>query len=96
MIRESRRWCVAAPISAAGVPDDDGRAVLALVGAGQLPMAESAAWDHDWSTVTVTIGADVTETAESRDRVRVFARTRLAQPADDAYLAEIPAAESDY
>jgi hypothetical protein len=47
----------------------------------------------------VTVGAEVAEpgqTRELRDRVRRFTRSRLAQPAADAYLAEIVAAESDY
>jgi hypothetical protein len=36
------------------------------------------------------------ESEQTRDRVRQFARARLAAPADDAFLAEIVAAESDY
>jgi hypothetical protein len=44
----------------------------------------------------VTIGADVVESAETRERVREFARTRLREPGDDAFLAEILAVESDY
>jgi hypothetical protein len=31
-----------------------------------------------------------------RQRVRAFARARLARPGSDAFLAEIVAAESDY
>lgn len=82
--------------AAAGVLDDAGRAVLPLIAAGGLSMTESAAWEQDWSATTVTVGAEVDETTEFRDRVRDFARARLARPADDAYLAEILAAESDY
>jgi hypothetical protein len=44
----------------------------------------------------VTIGADAEESAQTRDRIRDFARSRLASSAADAYLAEILAAESDY
>jgi hypothetical protein len=44
----------------------------------------------------VTIGADVEESADIRQRVRAFARARLTQPGADAFLAEILAAESDY
>jgi hypothetical protein len=86
-------------ISGAGVLDADGRATLALVGAGQEPVTETQAWDHDWSATTVTVGADVDDSedaARTRDRIRVFARSRLAQPGPDAFLAEILAAESDY
>jgi hypothetical protein len=45
---------------------------------------------------TLTIGADTSESEQTRVRVRQFARARLAAPADDAFLAEIVAAESDY
>jgi len=37
-----------------------------------------------------------TETRETRERVRRWARARLDRPADDAFLAEIVAAESEY
>jgi len=33
---------------------------------------------------------------QPRERVRDFARSRLAQPGADAFLAEILAAEADY
>jgi hypothetical protein len=59
-------------------------------------VAESTAWNHDWEDNEVTVGVDVDESPETRLRVRDFARARLAAPADDAYLAEILAAESDY
>jgi hypothetical protein len=38
----------------------------------------------------------VEESAQTRDRVRLFARSRLAAPPADAFLAEILAAEADY
>jgi hypothetical protein len=83
-------------VSGAGVLDAGGRATLPLVDAQQQPMTESAAWDHDWRITTVTIGADVEESRQTRERIRDFARARLAQPAGDAFLAEILAAESAY
>jgi hypothetical protein len=79
-----------------GVLDADGTATLPLVDAQQLPMTETAAWDHDWRTTAVTIGADVRESSQTRERIRDFARARLNQPAGDAFLAEVLAAESDY
>lgn len=45
---------------------------------------------------TLTVGAGGGESAQTRERIRDFARSRLASPAEDAYLAEITAAESDY
>ena len=85
-------------LSAVGVLDDDGRATLPLVGAQQQPVTETQAWDHDWPTTAVTVGADVDsdDAARIRERIRSFARARLAQPGPDAFLAEILAAESDY
>jgi hypothetical protein len=83
--------------SGAGVLDGHGQASFPLVDARQQPVAESAAWNHDWQGTTVTVGAaDVGESAETRARVRDFARRRLTAPAPDAFLAEILAAESDY
>jgi hypothetical protein len=79
-----------------GFLDRAGRATFSLVDAQRRPLTESAAWNHDWQTTTVTVGADVIESAHTRDRVRDFARARLAVPAADAFLAEILAAESDY
>jgi hypothetical protein len=79
-----------------GVLDADGTAVFPLVDAQQHPMTETAAWDHDWRTTTVTIGADVQESPQTRQRIRDFARARLNRPPSDAFLAEILAAESDY
>ncbi|WP_319454313.1 MULTISPECIES: hypothetical protein [unclassified Mycobacterium] len=85
--------------SAAGVLDADGRATLPLFGSDQRPVSETQAWDHDWRSVTVTVGADVVDSAEAaqlRARLRDFARARLARPGEDALLAEVLAAESDY
>ena len=60
-------------------------------------MTESAAWDHDWSATSVIVGAlEATETRDTRERVRRWARARLDRPADDAFLAEILASESAY
>jgi hypothetical protein len=75
-----------------GVLDAQGRAILAV------PITESAAWNHDWSSTAVAVGgsADPGDTREVRDRLRAFARARLAGPAADAFLAEVLAAESDY
>jgi hypothetical protein len=89
----------AGTVSAAGVLDADGRATLPLVGAASAPVTEMQAWDHDWPTTTVTIGADFDDSVEAdevRRRLRDFARGRLARPAQDALLAEVLAAESDY
>lgn len=83
-------------ISGTGALDADGRATLTLSDAGQRPLSESAAWDHDWSAASVLVGAETTETADTRERVRRWARARLDRPADDAFLAEILAAESAY
>ncbi|MDT5328339.1 MAG: hypothetical protein QOF25_5491 [Mycobacterium sp.] len=86
-------------VSGTGVLDADGRATLPLVGAEQQPVTETQAWDHDWPTTAVTIGADVDDSddaARARESIRAFARARLAQPGPDAFLAEILAAESDY
>ena len=44
----------------------------------------------------MTIGADVEESPQTRERIRDFARARLRRPAGDAFLAEVLAAESDY
>jgi hypothetical protein len=86
-------------ISGAGILDADGAAFFPLVDENQRPITETIAWDHDWRTTVVSIGADVEESVESADmrqRIRTFARARLNHPASDAYLAEILAAESDY
>jgi hypothetical protein len=83
-------------INGTGVLDADGRATLPLADARQRPMTESAAWDHDWAATLVVIGAQVTETRETRERLRRWALARLDRPADDAFLAEILASESAY
>jgi len=85
--------------TAAGVLDADGSATLSLFGPDQRPVSETQAWDHDWRSATVTVGADVVDSADAaglRARLRDFARARLARPGEDAFLAEILAAESDY
>ncbi|WP_018599683.1 hypothetical protein [Mycobacterium sp. 155] len=91
--------------SGAGVLDADGHAVLAMLGADHGELRESQAWNLDWSPAEVAIGAaGAGEPRHVRDRVRAFARARLAAVSDarptgvpaDAYLAELLAAESDY
>ncbi len=87
------------PLHGAGVLDPDGVARIELVDAGRQPVTEHVAWNHDWSSTTVTVGGDVSrspEATEVRWRIRDFARSRLARPGADAFLAEILAAESDY
>jgi hypothetical protein len=44
----------------------------------------------------MTIGADVNEAPDMRDRVRESARAKLRHAGADAFLAEVLAAESDY
>jgi hypothetical protein len=71
----------------------------AVVDDTQQPVTESAAWDHNWRSTAVTIGANLKVPVESldlRQRIRHFARARLREPAPDAFLAEVRAAESDY
>ncbi|ULN32655.1 hypothetical protein [Mycolicibacterium smegmatis] len=81
----------------AGVLAADGRAEIPMVTGGR-PTTETEAWNQDWSTAVVHVGATAgpDEDARTRARVRAFARARLAAPTADAYLAEILAAESDY
>jgi hypothetical protein len=83
-------------ISGGGAMDAEGHATLPLSDGGRRPLTESAAWDHDWSATSVVVGAEVSESRQTRERARRWARARLAQPPDDAFLAEILAAESDY
>jgi hypothetical protein len=86
-------------LSGSGVLDADGVAAFPLVDAEQQHVTESVAWDHDWRSTAVTVGADLKEALESpdiRQRIRDFARARLRGPAGDAFLAEVLAAESDY
>ena len=86
-------------VSGTGALDADGRATLPLVDTQQRPLTERVAWDHDWPTTTVTIGAEIvngTGSRDMRDRVRRLARLRLDHPGEDAFLAEILASESAY
>jgi hypothetical protein len=86
-------------VSATGVLDANGTAALTLLSGDGGELTENKAWDHDWSTTTVTIGPDRVDTVEAaalRQRLRAFVRARLAHPGPDAFLAEIVAAESDY
>ena len=85
-----------AEFGGAGTLGADGRAAFPVVDSHQRAVAESAAWNHDWRATTVTVGADVDESVQTRERVREFVRARLARPGVDAYLAEVLAAESDY
>ncbi|HTI76967.1 MAG TPA: hypothetical protein VL634_18355 [Mycobacterium sp.] len=79
-----------------GALDADGVATFPIVDEQNQPIAESAAWDHDWRSTAVTIGADTEESPQTRERIREFARSRMREPAGDAFLAEVLAAESDY
>jgi len=79
----------------AGVLDANGEARFPLAAGGQ-PVTETAAWNHDWRPTAITVGVDVEESPLIRERVRRFARARLAEPASDAFLAEVLAAEADY
>lgn len=79
-----------AGVAAAGTLNARGEATLVL------PVTEGVAWNRDWSATTVTVGADVVETAEVRARIRRFARTLMAAPTGDAFLSERLAAEAQY
>lgn len=79
-----------AGVAVAGALNARGEATLVL------PVTESVAWNHDWAATTVVVGADVVEPAEFRARIRRFARTRMAAPPEDAFLAERLAAEAQY
>ncbi|MDR3661985.1 MAG: hypothetical protein P4L86_16645 [Mycobacterium sp.] len=81
-------------IAGHGALGADGRAVLTL--AGPEPVTETQAWAHDWIGTTVIVGADGGESETVRERIRRFARARLAAPGPDAFLAEILAVEADY
>ncbi|MBW0012419.1 hypothetical protein [Mycobacterium sp.] len=84
-------------IGGSGALDADGRATLPLVADRRGPLTESAAWVHDWSATSVIVGAEGgTETRAARERARRWARGRLDRPPNDAFLAEILAAESEY
>jgi hypothetical protein len=87
------------PLGGVGELDADGVATFPIVDDDHRPVAETVAWDHDWRSTTVAVGADPAgsaETPQTRERVRDFARSRLRGPATDAFLAEVLAAESDY
>ncbi|MDT5209949.1 MAG: hypothetical protein QOF67_2364 [Mycobacterium sp.] len=83
-------------IGGSGVLDADGVAAIPLTDGQRQPVTESAAWDHDWRSTAVTVGADIEESPQTRERIRDFARARLGGPARDTFLAEVLAAESDY
>ncbi|MDT5071526.1 MAG: hypothetical protein QOH82_846 [Mycobacterium sp.] len=88
-------------VSGTGVLDANGTAALTLAGPDGRQLTENRAWDHDWAATTVTVGPDRPDTDFSeaqalRQRIREFARARMANPGSDAFLAEIVAAESDY
>ncbi len=93
---------VSGAVGGAGFLDANGTAALTLLDRDGRQLGENRAWDHDWSTTTVTMGPDRGDLGAGgdasgiRQRVRDFARARIAHPASDAYLAEIVAAESDY
>lgn len=84
------------PVSGSGELDVDGHATVPLLDAQQVPITESAAWNHDWLTTSVVVGAEVSETRDIRERARRWARARLDRPADDAFLAEVLASEAAY
>ncbi len=86
----------AGALGGSGVLDDGGQSTFAVRDARGQPVVDSIAWNHDWRQAIVTVGATVEESPQTRQRVRDFARARLATPAGDAFLAEILAAESDY
>ncbi|WP_235735696.1 hypothetical protein [Nocardioides alcanivorans] len=77
-------------LAAAGELDEGGRAMLPL------RLAESAAWNLDWASTQVHIGAAAGESREARQRVRRFVRSRQAAPPPDAFLAELLALDADY
>ncbi|OAN37389.1 hypothetical protein [Mycolicibacterium iranicum] len=83
-------------ITGAGQLDGTGTATVALLDEGHRAVTETIAWSRDWQGTAVTIGVDVGESSEMRDRVRAFARARLQRLGADAFLAEVLAAESDY
>lgn len=85
-----------ATIDGTGALDAAGRATLPLEDGQGRALTESAAWDHDWSATSVVVGAETPESAETRERVRGWARERLDLPPRDAFLAEILASESAY
>ncbi|MGV0603957.1 hypothetical protein [Mycolicibacterium sp. XJ1904] len=87
---------VSGTVGGAGALGADGRVSFPVTDADGTPIPEAVAWNHDWRAARVVVGADVDESAQTRDRVRAFARSRMDRPGPDAFLAEILAAESDY
>ncbi|OBC03061.1 hypothetical protein [Mycobacterium sp. 852002-40037_SCH5390672] len=85
-----------AAVEGTGALDATGRATLPLEDGQRRALAETAAWDRDWSATSVLVGAETTESPETRERVRRWARTRLDLPPREAFLAEILASESAY
>ncbi len=83
-------------ITGTGLLDGAGTATVTLLDEDRAPVTETTAWNRDWQGTAVTIGVDVGESQEVRDRVRAFARARLQRLGPDAFLAEVLAAESDY
>lgn len=85
-------------VAGTGALDAAGRATVGLVDGSGEPLTESGAWNQNWAGTDLAVGADAApaETPQMRERVRMFARTRLRRPARDAFLAELLAAESDY
>lgn len=85
-------------VRGAGVLDDNGTTALTLQSRDGEQLSENQAWDHDWSVTAVALGPERSDTSDAatRQRVRDFARARLANPGPDAFLAEIVAVESDY
>ncbi|UXA20393.1 hypothetical protein [Mycobacterium sp. SMC-4] len=79
-----------------GTLDGSGTASVTIVDAELAPLTESVAWGLDWVQAAVTVGVEVAEPAQLRERVRSYARSRLALRGPDTFLAEILAAESDY
>ncbi|OBH43105.1 hypothetical protein [Mycobacterium mantenii] len=85
-----------AAIDGTGTLDATGRATFPLEDGQGRPLTESGAWHHDWSTTSVLVGVETAESAEIRQRVRRWVRSRLDMPPHDAFLAEILASESAY
>lgn len=83
-------------VGGAGTLDGSGTASVPLVDAERAPLTESVAWGRDWDQTAVTVGVEVAEPAQLRERVRSYARRRLELRGPDTFLAEILAAESDY
>ncbi len=89
-------------VTAEGVLDAHGTVAMTPLGADGRPLTETQAWDHDWSPTVVVVGSSEADSQDAvaaqtlRQRMRDFARARLAHPGPDAFLAEVLAAEADY